>query len=39
MNNLQKDLEENTEKYNKSHQYHKKLKQLIVSIIILYQKM
>ncbi len=26
MNNLQKDLEENTEKYNKNHQYHKKVK-------------
>jgi len=26
INNLQKDLEENTEKYNKNHQYYKKAK-------------
>ncbi len=26
INNLQKDLEENTEKYNKSHQHHRKVK-------------
>ncbi len=26
INNLQKDLEENIEKYNKSHQHHRKVK-------------